>query len=262
MVLYVVADIHAYYGLFLASLKEAGFFDEPDAKLILLGDALDRGEGPVETVDFLLSLHREGRLIYIRGNHEDLIDRCLDDIAKGYAFEIASGMSYHYRNGTFDTLLALAGMTDTEAVKDPEGLIQRVKASAYYSELLPTCLDYFETDEYIFTHGWLPCYPIGEKKPYLGYMADENWRNADKRRWEAARWFNGMELACQHGILEEGKVVVCGHFRTSWGHCQIHKEGGDRDESAIYTPFCDRGIIALDGCITRSGLVNCLRLEV
>ena len=90
MALFAVADIHGYFDQTKKALEEAGFFESPENKLVLVGDALDRGKQVRETVDFLLNLHREGRLIYVFGNHEELLDQCLQDIASGALALIAS----------------------------------------------------------------------------------------------------------------------------------------------------------------------------
>ena len=61
MALYAVADIHGFFDETKKALDEAGFFSAPDNRLVVVGDALDRGKQARETVDFLLGLHREGR---------------------------------------------------------------------------------------------------------------------------------------------------------------------------------------------------------
>lgn len=73
MALFAVADIHGFFDETKKALAEAGFFDSSDNRLVLVGDALDRVKQAAETVEFLLGLHREGRLVYIYGNHEELL---------------------------------------------------------------------------------------------------------------------------------------------------------------------------------------------
>lgn len=260
MKLFAVSDIHSFYEPLVDALTNAGFFEAKDSKLIVLGDALDRGSDAQKTVEFLLNLHREGRLIFIRGNHEDLYVRCLQAISSHKINEIASGMSVHYTNGTFGTLLQLSGMTSDEAVKLPDELVKRCYNHLFYTELMEACVDYYETDTHIFCHGWIPAVAEGYD-PFCTYTYDPDWRNASTDQWRRARWYNGMELACRFGITEPQKTIVCGHFRTSWGHSHIHHACTERGEDAIFAPFYADGIIAIDACTARTNKVNCLTFE-
>lgn len=258
---YVMTDVHGYYTYLSEALTKAGFFEETEpSKLIVCGDLLDRGGEACRLVEFMIDLMRQDKLIYIRGNHEDMMIKCLLRISEGKAGEIAAGNSVHFTNRTWDTLLQLSGMTSDEAVEHPDELIERVKASDYYQILLPQTIDYLETDHYVFVHGWIPSVTEGEK-PDLTYFYDANWREADKAYWDRARWLNGMELACRHGVKEKGKTIVCGHKRASLGHSIFHGEGTESGEGAIYTPFYDDGIICVDSSAVRSGMLNCIVIE-
>lgn len=258
---YVVSDPHGYYTHMENALREAGFFDETEpSKLIVCGDLLDRGEEAKQMIDFMLRLKEEDRLIYILGNHEDLLVQCIHAIACGGVHEIASGMSPHYINKTWDTLLQISGMDEMEAYHQPYALVKEVLYSPFYRELLPSALDYYETDHYIFTHGWIPSIIKGHR-PYMTFEYNESWRAEETRAWQRARWFNGMELACKHGITEKGKTIVCGHFHTSYGHAQIENKCSEFGEDADHSPFYADGIIAIDACASRNGRVNCIVIE-
>lgn len=257
MALFTVSDIHGYFTPLEKALRKNGFFKDKNNKLLVLGDVLDRGQETQKVVDFLLQLHREGRLVYIKGNHEDLFAQCLQAISRGEVFEIASGMSHHYSNRTFDTLLQLSEMTAQEAVSFPNELVRRVMRSSYYQELLPACVNYFETDTHVFCHGWIPTRTQGFK-PFFDYTYNPDWRNANEEEWYKARWFNGMELACKCGIIEPDKTIVCGHWHTSWGHSHINHICSEWGSDAIFTSFYADGIIAIDACTVHSGEINCI----
>lgn len=257
MALFTVSDIHGYFTPLEEALRKNGFFKDKKNKLLVLGDALDRGQEAQKVVDFLLQLHREGRLVYIKGNHEDLFVQCLQAISRGEVFEIASGMSHHYINGTFDTLLQLSGMIAKEAVAFPHQLVQSVMQSTYYRELLPSCVDFYETESHIFCHGWIPSFTEGYR-PFMSYSYNENWRAASVQDWQKARWFNGMELACKCEIIEPNKTIVCGHWHASWGHSHINHFCTEWKSDAVFTPFFADGIIAIDACTAHSGKINCI----
>lgn len=259
---YVVSDVHSYYTQMREALKDAGFFEETEpCKLIVCGDLLDRGPEAKQMIEFMSELLAEDRLILIRGNHEDLFTQCLLDITGGGVYEIACGMSYHYRNGTWDSLLQIGEMTGDEAYRNPDELIKRVMQSPFYQKLLPSCIDYYETENYIFTHGWIPCLTDGYGS-FVIYEYNRNWRDADATDWRRARWYNGMELACVRHVTEPHKTIVCGHWNCSYGHVHFdHSCTAESGKNADFSPFRADGILAIDACTANSSVVNCVVIE-
>ena len=125
-------------------------------------------------------------------------------------------------------------------------------------------VDYFETERYVFTHGYLPCGSLDGGTVYREgrlFFLREDWREASAEAWRHARWYDGMRFACEFGLTLPKKTVVCGHRAASYGHAYLHGQGVDRGEGAITTPFYDLGIIGLDAGTVWSGRVNCLVLE-
>ncbi len=258
---YVIADPHGFCKETRAALDEAGFFsDERECRLVVLGDLLDRGDEPEEIVDLMLDIKKAGKLIYVLGNHEELMVDALQSIAKGEIFAVASPETHHYRNGTWHSLLGLSGMGEAEAIENPIELCRRVLDHRFYRELLPEAIDYFETENYVFVHGYIPCkcqgYRVVAEAEY-----DPDWRDAPPERWRRARWHNGMELCHKFHVREEGKTVLCGHWHTSYGHSVIEGRGAEYGADADYSPFFGDGVIGLDGCVRRSGKVNCIVIE-
>lgn len=93
---YVVSDVHGYYSHLKKALEEAGFFEEKEpCILIVCGDLLDRGWEAKELIEFMIQLLKEGKLIYILGNHEELLVQCLQEIARGDSVK-----QHHYLNRT------------------------------------------------------------------------------------------------------------------------------------------------------------------
>ncbi len=91
---YVISDVHSYYTPMKKALKNAGFFEEKKPhKLVVCGDLLDRGKEVNQTIDFMLQQMEEGKLIYIKGNHEDLLTECMGRIENGKVHEVACGMT-------------------------------------------------------------------------------------------------------------------------------------------------------------------------
>lgn len=255
---YVVADPHGFYTPLARALEAAGFFAEKEPhRLIVCGDMLDRGGEARQMETFLKGLLREGRLILIRGNHEDLMEAMITDIASCHPVG-----EIHEMNGTWDTAVQLSGLPREIAARYPLEVAGRVRDSAFWRELLPACVDYFETERYVFVHGWLPCYREPPAELPEGVLhCRPDWREATAREWKQARWFNGMECACVSCYGLEGKTTVCGHWHTSYGHAKIERRGSEYGSDADFSPFYGKGIIALDACTAHSGLVNCIVLE-
>lgn len=159
--------------------------------------------------------------------------RCLN--AKSYEW-------HDVTNGTVDTIFTMAG-----------------KAGCYTDEIYPSCCDttykvtkpfidkminYFETENYIFTHGWIP--------------KRKDWRASTFAEWEEARWLCGIDQARGGHIAD--KAVVCGHWHASYGH-HLFSGTPEFGAKAVFDPFYSKGIIALDACTAASGKVNVVRLE-
>ncbi len=262
---FVVSDTHGFYDKTLHALTEAGFFAPGETgKLILLGDLLDRGGQALQMQSFALSLLEQGRLIYIRGNHEDLMGRMLYDIEMGNTWELERGISYHIHNGTFSTALQLTSMSPSAALHYPMLFVRKMEATPFCRTLIPASVDFFETEHYVFVHGWIPCYSEGKNtafRLYKRFFFNEDWRRASAEDWNNARWYNGMEFARKEELRPQGKTVVCGHYHASFGHSIYEKKGSEFGKDADHSPYYGKGIIAMDACTAVSGMVNCIVIE-
>lgn len=252
MKLFAVSDLHSYYTEFKRALDEKGFeANNPEHLLVICGDCFDRG---FETIALLEYIHSLTNIILIRGNHEDLMERLWD---RGYA------ASHDSRNGTLRTFNAILCKYDTSAKlinhKDRIALVKEV-----LEPLFNRMVDYFETKNYVFVHGWIPMkYDVTKKYAEYGEptLFDENWREGD---WKSARWFNGMKMA-RNGIIVPNKTVICGHWHCSYGHMRDSIKTDDWisefEDDAIWEPYYGDGIIAIDRCTAHTGEVNVLVLE-
>ena len=99
--------------------------------------------------------------------------------------------SYHKSNGTYDTALQLTGFDPVMASIRHYDFADAAKDTPFYKEIIPAMLDYFETEHYVFTHGWIPSIPNRDKS----YSYISSWREAGREQWNQARWFNGMDAA-------------------------------------------------------------------
>ena len=233
---YVCSDVHGFCSLLITALKKAGFFDDPEPhKLLILGDLMDRGKEAVEMQNFILEQMEQGDVILARGNHEDLF---LHMVGRNQG---RPGL-VDIRNGTYDTLEQLM-----------EGKQMRFTDIPFLKTIIPAMRDYYETEHYIFVHGYLP----GEGSD-KGFQISPDWRKASIFDWGQARWINGIEASV---TATPEKTVVCGHWHTSYGHAQLEGKGSEFEEDADFSPYYGKNLIAIDACTAHSGIVNCLVLE-
>lgn len=66
----VLPDLHGRADLLAEAVAYAVETHGPDAHLLSLGDAIDRGPRGLECAEYLLDLHRQGRATLLMGNHE------------------------------------------------------------------------------------------------------------------------------------------------------------------------------------------------
>ena len=254
---FVVSDIHGYYSSLQKALTQKGFdIDDPNHMLIICGDMMDRGDCPVQMQTYVKQLIIKKKVILIRGNHEDV---AVDLIRNYYKYYKQIKNTHYFSNGTFQTLLALTNMTINSAMRFPIRFIYKAKRTPYIKFIIPRMLDYYETNNYIFVHGWIPCITkkVNDHSSSVeSYNYDSNWRNADGKRWRAARWYDGIRCAKTWQILEGDKTIVCGHRGAVYGH-----EEFENDMSDNFSPFYSKGIIAIDTCTYFTQEVNCVVID-
>jgi len=245
---YVTADTHGFYSVLREALEKAGYFDDrEERKLIILGDLFDRGTEAKEMQDFILQQMETGDLILVKGNHEDLFQELVTE-DKGLPY------NHHVHNGTYDTALQLTGYDPTMAHIRNYDFADAAKKTPFYTKIIPSMIDYYETEHYIFVHGWIPC--IADRRTGFSYYSD--WRNVDPFEWKRARWYNGMDAV--QTCMEE-KTILCGHWHSSYGHWKYEHIGSEFGEDADFSPYYGSGIIALDACTAISNRVNVIVLE-
>ena len=253
---YVTADVHGYFSELKDALTAQGFFDDQSPhKLIVCGDLYDRGTEALQLQTFILELLARDQVVLIRGNHEDLTLNLLNNWHRRSYLQ-----THHHTNGTIDTLCQLTGISIQDIYTDAENVGRSILKDPYIQKIIPAMVDYYETDHYIFTHGWIPCTPISISSNKKEYVPVADWRNANKAMWDKARWINGMEAA-HAGIVEPVKTIVCGHWHCSFGHSRYENDGGEFDNRPNFAPYYGNGIIALDGCTPVSKKVNCIVIE-
>lgn len=244
--IFAVSDIHGCCVALKKSLEEAGFAPNDDrCLLIVVGDCFDRGEENREVFDFLNGIENK---IIVCGNHEDMLGLLLKKrhIGRG---GISNGMDttlYSFFGGQVIGDLDIDYQLSYKLNFD--GRENTVKE---LEQFLSQTYDYFETENYIFTHGWLPVDfdELGE------CFVKEDFRYEIPPVWERARFMEWYRMYGA-GAMLKGKTVVCGH-RASRFACLL----GEMREPEDYSPFFADGLIAIDTSTVQSGKVNVLVVE-
>ncbi len=235
---FVSADIHGFFNEWQKALKEKGFdLNNPNHKIIICGDLFDRGRQPKEIIDYILA--HEDKIILVRGNHEDLLADMVRRNYSNYADE---------KNGTRQTI---DDLRKTLKEKDISMLEVLQKTNLQY--VIDKCVNYYETEHYIFVHAFIPLLNDGQYDKY--------WRYASTNRWKEARWINPVVLY-KKNVYDPDKIIVCGHWHCSalWHEVDPNKydEFGPK---ANFAPFISEHIIAIDACTSYSKRVNVVIIE-
>ena len=189
-----------------------------------------------ENVQVLRYFEGIKRKVLLRGNHEDMLLKLLNT---------GKLLPHHYINGTLNTVWNFFGKYSIDPngdIIDFSGKNSTVdRLTAFIGEMA----DYYETDDYVFVHGWLP----------KNGTTEAGRKNAEKAAWGEARWCRwNMEYTGERPLAD--KILVCGHVPT-WYAKEFQAERRNDDSSIFY----GNGLIAIDAGTASSGQVNVLVLE-
>jgi Calcineurin-like phosphoesterase len=157
-----------------------------DDRLVLLGDLVDQGKETREVLDRVLELQGQTQVVLIRGNHEEMM------LA---ARENEKALRYWENCGGVATLNSYEFGAKLEQVP------------AEHWALVESCQDFFETDEYIFTHAnYQFDLPMDEQ---LGYTLRWSLFEATKERPH----FSGKTVHVGHTEQKDSEVLDLGFAR-------------------------------------------------
>lgn len=232
--LFVVSDVHGHYTLLKEALDQAGFDrNNEDHLLICCGDYFDRGDENMEVLRFL---ERVKRKVLLRGNHEDLLLKLL---------QTGKLQPHHYINGTMSTLQNIFGKYFADPVNDTIDFSGKTRITDRLCEFIEETADYYETEHYVFVHGWLP----------ENAETDKARKSTTAQDWEKARWVKWTERYNGERPLAD-KTLICGHVPTFYANA-LDPSRDKRDFSIFY----GNGIIAIDAGTADTKQVNVLVLE-
>lgn len=232
--LFVVSDVHGHYTILKEALDRAGFDKDNEAHLLICcGDYFDRGNENVEVLQFFERLKNK---VLLRGNHEDMLLKLM---------QTGKLLPHHYINGTMRTLENFFGKYAIDPVDDTIDFSGKTRITDRICEFIEETVDYYETEEYVFVHGWLPEHAL----------TPEARQKASPEAWAKARWVRWDQQYVGQRPLAD-KILVCGHVPT-W-YAGGFAPNRDKKDASI---FRGNGILAIDAGTADSKQVNVLVLE-
>lgn len=178
-----VGDVHGCLTAFQA-LVEAIKLRSNDT-LVILGDVIDRGPDSRGVLDSLLRLSKHCQLVFILGNHEQMLLDVLEgemSLRQWLGFGGAETLDSYQQGGTLSSF------------------------DERHLALIRSWEDYYETDDYFFAHG---NYQAGLP------LARQPWH---EMRWLSLResvplpHMSGKTAVVGHTSNKQGKVVNLGHL--------------------------------------------------
>ncbi len=237
--IFVVSDVHGYYTLLKNALDNAGFDPEnPDHLLICCGDYFDRG---VENLKVLKYFERLKNKVLLRGNHEEMLLEIFKTEKLG---------THNLLNGTVETINEFFGKYAIDPVTHKIDFSGQTRNLDRITDFILETVDYFETEHYIFVHGWLPC----EKKKD-SYSVIKDWRSATEKQWSNSRWTKWVDAYLNCENMPE-KILICGHCPSFYGN-SFNKKRKKEDASLFY----GNSLIVVDAGTYTSNQVNVLVIE-
>lgn len=232
--LFVVSDVHGHYTILKEELDKAGFdVENGNHILVCCGDYFDRGKENSEVLKFFERLKHK---VLLRGNHEDLLLKLL---------QTGKVLPHNYINGTMQTLTDFFGKYSIDPVDDTIDFSGKTRTVDRVCEFIDETVNYFETENYVFVHGWLP-----DNAETL-----EERQKATDNLWEKVRWTKWTEKYDDSRPLAD-KTLVCGHVPTFYAN----KFDKSRDEKNCEI-FCGNGLIVIDAGTFDTKQINVLVIE-
>lgn len=233
--IFAVSDVHGHCSLLKEALNAAGYDKEnPRHLLVCCGDYFDRGNENYEVLKFF---EQQKNCVKIKGNHEEMLKKL---------FDTGKMLPHHYINGTHQTILDFFGKYAIDPENGTVDFSGKTSMLDRVSEFIDETVNFFETENYCFVHGWVPD---------SGSLSAD-WRSANDEQWSKARWVKWNEQYKHSAKPVNDKILVCGHVPTLYAYTYDDKR--TPDDSDI---FYGDGIIAIDAGTFTSQRVNVLVVE-
>lgn len=250
---FVISDIHSNYDQMITALNQKEFdYNDQNQKLIIVGDAFDKGKNPVKMYSFIQEMINKNKLIWVVGNHEFLILKRLEE------------QVFNRHNDTYKTLLELAKESSGKSVLSDEEIFDEIRKINLETLMRENLVPFYETTSYVFAHGFIPT---------KNNLIVQDWRRVDFNSWYSATTKNGVKKVMLENLRIDNKTLVCGHARASYGNVRkkydlsmwndkmFDKLQKYKNNIEMFKPYYGNGVIGIDGCCSETGIINCIVIE-
>ncbi len=181
-----IGDIHGCSRALDTLLAEVQ--PQPEDLLITLGDYVDRGPDSHGVLERLVALHLTGRLVPLRGNHDEMMLNARRSAEEERDWIACGGRS------------TLASYAEHGEAGQPFGVPAR-----HWEFLEWSCFDWYETDSHFFVHANVyPDVPLADQPTYMLL-----WETLDSHR--SRPHISGKVMICGHSRQREGVPLDLGH---------------------------------------------------
>lgn len=247
---FVFADPHGNYEALITAIAEMGYdASNPQHQLIGCGDYFGRAaQSNTDCANiwkYLTSLHHTNKPICIRGNHESIL---IDAIARRQLTDI------DIYNGEHNTFASFSGRYPNQVKLDCYLQFDAAKAmiNVGFYDWLKSLPWYFETEHYIFTHGFMPT---------MYFVRGVELSDFDVEDWKRASWAktpDDIRTLDRMGV-KSPKTIVFGHWRAKELNEKFAGKWAEKD-GEIYVDE-ERKLIGLDVTTALSHKVGKIILE-
>ncbi|HEX7351647.1 metallophosphoesterase [Brachybacterium sp.] len=241
---YALSDVHGHREQLAAALDIIDLDSDSAARLMLLGDYVDRGPDSAGVLQLVRQTQERysGRVIPLLGNHDVAFLEWLDGEDDDYSWLLADAGFTTVRSflSPLELALALGHDVPGDDATDLDGesmngnikraILTRHRDLVTWLRRLPLV---HETELHIWVHAG------------IDEDAGDLWRHA------TPDYVLTEKNPASVGPHEVGKTIVAGHVQTS----QLH---GDPGQHGVYA---DEGHIYVDGSVEVTGRLNLLRID-
>jgi len=204
---FVFADPHGDFNALTCALIEAGYdMKNKDHQLVGLGDYFGRASQSVSDClniwEYLRNNAHANKPICIRGNHESIL---IDAIKR------RTLTNTDITNGEHNTFASFVNCYPNQMAYDPWYQFDAAKMMCDngFLDWLENLPWYYETNNYIFTHGFIP----------VNYFLEGSSLDSfDDDQWNIASWCMTPKVIKEledHECVNRDKTIVFGHWTSS-----------------------------------------------
>ena len=207
---YIIGDIHGCFET-LSNLIARIKASDTNPSFVFIGDYVDRGLRSKEVIEFLLNLEKQHSCVFLRGNHDDVVNWIIYEEANTPPSEWVAGpptlskvVDWWCYNGFITTLESYGVELKDGDLFDIIGLKFREQIPEEHKEFFSRCKMFWENETHFACHAFLP--PTMELPRSLKFLRTENYYDMLWGRFKSVN--NTLDTSIK---INWDKIGVFGH---------------------------------------------------